>query len=247
MNILNDIHISDYTLAEEELIHQPIEKEYRFYKAVEAGNLEYVEEDFKNNGFRDQTGKGILSRNPLRNVKNHFVVTATMVTRVCSNGGLSLEEAFRLSDHYILKADEAQSIDEVCNLHHQMILDFTHRMRDIKTQATLSKPVHHAIEYIYANIYRRLTVEEVAAHINLSPAHLSRIFKAETQMSVSDYIRSTKIERAKNLLRFSDYSYVEISNYLSFDSQSHFIQTFKRYVGTTPKKYRDKFYRSNWG
>lgn len=246
MNILNEWHIREYTQAEEALIHQPIEKEYLFYKAVESGNIEYIEEDFKNSGFRNQAGKGILSRNPLRNIKNHFIVTTTMVTRVCVSGGLSQEEAFRLSDFYILKADESQSIDEVCTLHHQMVLDFTTRMRSVNTKPTLSKPIHRSIEYIYAHIHSRITVEDLAKHVNLSASHLSRLFKQETGISVSDYIRTQKIERAKNLLRYSDYTYVEISNYLSFDSQSHFIQTFKKYEGITPKNYRDKFYRSVW-
>lgn len=246
MEILKDLRITEYNTAQESLVHQPIEKEYLFYKAVEGGNVEYVEENFRSNGFRDQSGKGILSRNPLRNIKNHFIVTATMITRICSNAGLNQEEAYRMSDYYILKADESQSIDDVVKLHHQMVLDFTRKMRELNTSVRLSKPIHHCTEYIYSNIHRRITVEELANHVSLSPSHLSRLFKKEIGMPVSDYIRSKKIERAKNLLRFSDYSFIEITNYLSFDSQSHFIQTFKKYEGVTPKVYRDRYYRANW-
>ena len=36
------------------------------------------------------------------------------------------------------------------------------------------------------------------------------------------------------------------ANYLSFSSQSHFIQIFENYTGLTPKKYRDKYYKSMW-
>lgn len=246
MNLLNEWHISEYAKAEEALIHQPIEKEYLFYKAVETGNVDYVEEDYRNNGFRDQSGKGILSRNPLRNIKNHFIVTTTMITRICVNAGLSQEEAYRLSDFYILKADESQSINDVCNIHHQMVIDFTVRMKDIATKSAMSKPIRRCIEYIYSHIHNRITVEELANYVNLSASHLSRVFKKETGTSISDYIRAMKVERAKNLLRYSDFSYVEISNYLSFDSQSHFIQTFKKYENLTPKSYRDKFYRTAW-
>ena len=58
--------------------------------------------------------------------------------------------------------------------------------------------------------------------------------------------KAAKIEKAKNLLQYSDYSIVEIANYFSFASQSHFIQTFQKYTGLTPRKYRDKHFRNNW-
>ena len=76
--------------------------------------------------------------------------------------------------------------------------------------------------------------------------YLSRLFKKETGVSVSAYIRSQKIDMAKNLLRFSDYSMIDIANRLSFSSQSHFIQQFREVVGMTPKKYRDEYYMVQW-
>ena len=63
---------------------------------------------------------------------------------------------------------------------------------------------------------------------------------------MSAYIRSQKIDMAKNLLRFSDYSMIDIANRLSFSSQSHFIQQFREVVGMTPKKYRDEYYMVQW-
>lgn len=51
---------------------------------------------------------------------------------------------------------------------------------------------------------------------------------------------------AKNLLRFSDCSMIDIANRLSFSSQSHFIQQFREVVGMTPKKYRDQNYTVQW-
>jgi len=246
MNIEKEWHISELIKNEEGLTHQAMSKEILFYRAVESGNIEYIEEDFKNDGFRDQAGKGMLSRTPLQNIKYHFVVTTALVTRACVAGGMSQEQAYRLSDFYILKCDGCQSIDEVVSLHHQMVLDFTKRMHDKSNQARISRPIHKTIEYIYTNIHTRITLEELADNANLSASHLSRLFKKEIGMSVSEYIRSMKIERAKNLLKYSEYSYIDISNYLAFDSQSHFIKTFKTYEGVTPKKYRDMYYQSKW-
>ena len=55
-----------------------------------------------------------------------------------------------------------------------------------------------------------------------------------------------KIEAAANMLQFSDYTSLEISNYLSFSSQSYFIKQFKKYIGITPKEYKNKFYSVSW-
>ena len=75
---------------------------------------------------------------------------------------------------------------------------------------------------------------------------MSRLFKKETGDSVSAYIRRQKIDMAKNLLRYSDYSMIDIANRLSFSSQSHFIQQFRDIVGMTPKKYRDENHMIQW-
>jgi transcriptional regulator GlxA family with amidase domain len=72
------------------------------------------------------------------------------------------------------------------------------------------------------------------------------VFKQNLGISISDYIREKKIEKATHLLRYSDKPIVDIANYLSFSSQSHFIQIFENYTGLTPKKYRDKYYKSMW-
>ena len=63
----------------------------------------------------------------------------------------------------------------------------------------------------------------------------------------SNVFRSAVTDVTENLLlRYSDKPIVDIANYLSFSSQSHFIQIFENYTGLTPKKYRDKYYKSMW-
>ena len=56
-----------------------------------------------------------------------------------------------------------------------------------------------------------------------------------------------KIEKAKNLLQYSDTDIVGIANYLAFSSQSHFISVFKKYEGITPHKFRERYFRTSWG
>lgn len=93
----------------------------------------------------------MLSRNALTNIKYHFVVTAAMLTRYCIDGGLEPEQAYRLSDFYILKMDTCTTVRQIADLHHEMAKDFTGKMVLQKKSSILSKPVVQCVDYIYSH------------------------------------------------------------------------------------------------
>ena len=231
---------------ESEAYHRPMEEEYSFYTAVKSGDMEFVRENLNQGDFTNPEGMGVLSKNPLTNQKYHFIVTVALITRHCVEGGLELEQAYRLSDFYILKMDSCTTIQAIADLHQYMVLDFTGKMLVLQKNTILSKPIMLCTDYIYSHINERITINELADYTTLSPSYLSRLFKQNLGVSISDYIREKKIEKAENLLKYSDYSLIDIANYLAFSSQSHFIQTFEKYVGLTPKKYRDRHYHKTW-
>lgn len=232
--------------SELETLHRPPTVEYSFYMAVKTGDMETVVANCKEDAFIHLEGTGVLSRNALTNIKYHFVVTAAMLTRYCIDGGLEPEQAYRLSDFYILKMDTCTTVRQIADLHHEMAKDFTGKMVLQKKSSILSKPVVQCVDYIYSHIKERITVAVLAEYTGLSESYLSRVFKQNLGISISDYIREKKIEKATHLLRYSDKSIIDIANYLSFSSQSHFIQTFENFTGMTPKKYRNKYYKSMW-
>ena len=226
--------------------HREPGEEFMFYRAVAAGLIDVVQENCSQRAFEKLDGTGRLSDDPVTNMRYHFVVTAAMLTRFCMEGGMALEEAFGLSDEYIRKMDRCASIADIVYIHDQMALDFVGRMRSLKKNVASSKQVAEAIDYIYVHVMERITINELAEAVCVSPAHLSRIFKQETGVSVSEYIRQRKIDIAKNLLRFSSYDFADIAAMLAYSSQSHFIQHFRSQVGMTPKAYRDQNYMNNW-
>ena len=230
----------------DEMEHRQPTEEYLFYQAVSAGDVEAVTNNCKQGRFLDEEGVGILSRNPLTNLKYHFVITTAMITRLCRQNGMELEQAFRMSDFYIQSLDDLHTVQEVQKLHDEMVLDYAEKMQKIRRSDTTSKHINLCKEYIYSHIKERITIEELADKLGVSASYLSRLFKKETGDSVSAYIRGQKIEMAKNLLRYSEYTLIEIANHLSFSSQSHFIQQFRELVGMTPKKYRDLNQMVQW-
>ena len=90
------------------------------------------------------------------------------------------------------------------------------------------------------------------AFYNKHPIPQNIVFSSEYEnesrriLEALEKVKNKKIEVAKDLLKFSDYSMIEIANHLSFSSQSHFIQQFKEVVGITPKKYRDTHHNVKW-
>lgn len=246
MRLMQEWYIKETKDNEDEMVHRPINEENLFFNAVSSGDIEFVRQNCKQQRFTETEGVGVLSRDAITNLKYHFVITTALVTRLCVNSGMEMEQAFRLSDFYILKLDHLNTLQAISELYDHMVLDFTGKMRLMTKNIGISKPVVVCVEYIYVHIKERITVEDLAAYTGLSTSYLSRLFKQETGVSISDYIREKKIEKAQNLLKFCDFSLVEITNYLSFSSQSHFIQLFKNFTGMTPKKYRDIYSRTSW-
>lgn len=237
---------SELNTSEEGFIHRSPNSEQWFYKDVADGNIEAVKKNCEEQDFAEGEGIGRLSRDRLTNKKYHFVVSTALVTRICSESGMEMEQAYRLSDFYIQKLDDIHTLEEMDELHHAMAMDFTKRMNNLKRCATYSRPMTDCLNYIYAHVRDRVTIKDLAEYTSNSTSYISRLFKEELGISASDYIRQTKVERAKNMLKYSEYSLVDISNYLSFSSQSHFIQIFQKETGMSPRKYREAYAGSVW-
>ena len=221
MALSKEWYDAEFVDSESESLHRAPSIEYSFYNAVKTGDMEYVIKNCKEDAFIHLDGTGVLSRNTLQNIKYHFVVTTAMITRYCIDGGLEPEQAYRLSDFYILKMDSCSTVRQVADLHHEMAKDFTGKMVLQKKSSILSKPVTQCVDYIYSNIKERITIADLAAYTGLSESYLSRVFKQNLGVSISDYIREKKIEKATHLLKYSDKPIIDIANYLSFSSQSH--------------------------
>ncbi len=228
-----------FAQREIEFEHAGFERELAFYEGIRSGNLEVVRLLFTPLGGK---GYGILSTNSLQNLKYHLIITIAMVTRFCINGGMLPEEAFSLSDAYILKADSCQSENEIHTIHSEVINDFTKRMRLIKSRNIFSKQIIHTLDYISDHLHNRITIQDAADYLSLSVPYLSRLFKTEVGVTFSEYITIKKVEAATNMLQFSTYSSSEISELLHFSSQSYFIKTFRKHTGMTPKEYKNRFY-----
>jgi len=109
-----------------------------------------------------------------------------------------------------------------------------------KCPASLSPlKLRRTTAYIQAHLEHELSLTELAAVVQMSPAHFARIFKRATGRSPHQYVLLCRIERAKGLLTETALPLSEISLQVGCRDQSYFTALFRRHVGTTPKAYRD--------
>lgn len=227
----------EFENREDNRFHMPYDREVEFYQSVKMGN---VEEAMALMRPFDSSGLGILSENRLRNLKYHLIITIAFITRYCIEGGMEMEEAYNRSDIYIQRVDKFQTEEEVAALHRELVEAYAKRMRSIRRKTMYSKPVIVCLEYIYAHLHTKITLDDLAKETKLSATYLSKLFHKEVGIPVSQYMMQKRIEAAEKMLRYTEFSSAEIASSLCFCSESHFISVFKRYVKITPREYREQ-------
>lgn len=98
--------------------------------------------------------------------------------------------------------------------------------------------VQKAIEYMKAYVEEDISRDDVAVHVCLNPAYLSRLFKKETGKNLIDYLIETKTNRAKELLDSTEMTVSAIAQQVGYSNFSHFTRMFKKQYGVNPQEYR---------
>jgi AraC-like DNA-binding protein len=93
-----------------------------------------------------------------------------------------------------------------------------------------------AREYLEANLGRSVSLEELASLANLSPYHLTRVFRDEVGMPPHAYQTQARLGRARSLL-LRGWPPARVAQETGFADQSHLTRRFKRLVGVTPGRY----------
>ena len=92
--------------------------------------------------------------------------------------------------------------------------------------------------YIDQHYCEDLTLESLAATFLIHKVYLAKVFKAETNLSVGEYIRNKRMERAQAMLAREDVRVGEVVDKLGFHNAQTFYNLFKRCVGMSPSEYK---------
>jgi len=103
-----------------------------------------------------------------------------------------------------------------------------------------SSIVEKALDIIEQNYAARITLEDLAQEVHVSPNYLSKKFSEELGISFSSLLMKYRIEKAKTILSHNpDYNMALLAERVGFQSQSYFSSAFKKYEGMTPREFKD--------
>jgi AraC-like DNA-binding protein len=210
--------------------------EQQLLKLIEDGNLQYKEQSARlvNMGDTALLGNG----DPIRNLKNITIIYTALCTRAAIRGGLPPEIAYSLSDMYIQSIESSHSFGEIAEVNDAMVDDFVRRVHQCRTRPERSAQTEKCCYYIQTHLTEKITVKSLADYAGYTETYLSRKFKTEMGMSVTEYVTQQKTELAKKLLREGKLSVSDIAEMLCFGTQSYFSEQFRKVTGQTPGEYR---------
>ncbi|MBQ8507627.1 MAG: PocR ligand-binding domain-containing protein [Clostridia bacterium] len=172
----------------------------------------------------------------IESMRAHAIELTTLLSRIAIEGGAQPEEIFNLSSRFILRMNESQSIDVLCQLLQDMAESF---MGAMFSRTDKGNPhIRHALLYISEHFAEPLTLAGVAAQVKLSPNYFSALFRQMAGMSFREHLMRVRVEESKHLLLSSSHSLTDIAMAVGFADQSYYCKVFKRIVGMTPGKFR---------
>ncbi len=102
-----------------------------------------------------------------------------------------------------------------------------------------SYSVNQIIHYLNENYEQKISLEQIAHNMYLSPVYISKIFKEETGESPINYLIKIRLEKARDILLNDDGGSIKnIANRVGYEDVYHFSKLFKKYYGISPLYYK---------
>lgn len=158
--------------------------------------------------------------------------------RLTSSGGIS---ALEMTHEMISREhgiDLAMKVSDYVPLTHIREGSASQRMGLRERLGVSHDPLLRAIDHMERNLEQPLTRQELAASANISLRHLERLFRQDLGCSLGQYYVMLRLESARDLLKQTSLSVLEVSIAMGFTSASHFSRKFKTRYGYSPRAER---------
>mgnify|MGYP004515495577 CR=1 FL=1 len=209
---------------------------------------ELVERFFKNgtveevDSFLDELFQGIGEQNCKSLLYRQYVV---MDLFFCASDFLdnleipteNLPEECRDINQIVEKAGSAGELREQIGI----LFTETMQLRDGHSKKKYSKLLEDAKSFIDENYkHDDMSLNTVAAQVNISPSYFSTIFSNEMGQTFVEYLTRVRLDKAKELLMCSTMRTAEIGYEVGYKDSHYFSYIFKKIVGCSPKEYRSR-------
>lgn len=208
--------------------------ELKWRSAVSAGNIAAARQ-----ALSEMTNEDFAYRtpgNPLRAQKNLLFSINTLCRLAAVDGGANVVSVHEVSDLFAIQIEKAKTALDINALQEQIVQAYCDLVIDTQTNS-FSPMVAKAIQYLYMNYSQAITRAAVADHVNFSEHYLSRTFKAETGMTIGQYLNHLRIREAIHILKSTTLPITEVALMVGFSTYARFSVEFKRVTGSTAKDY----------
>ncbi|KMY52430.1 AraC family transcriptional regulator [Peribacillus loiseleuriae] len=181
-----------------------------------------------------------IPESPIRSAKNITLVMNTVCRTAAERGGVHPIYIHTISEKFAILIERAPNLPHLKKLGIVMFHEYCDLVQIFSTRH-YSSIVKKAIDYIHLHLENSLTLHEIASTLYVNPSHLSRKFKAETKVSIIDYINQKRVEEAKLHLQRGNVSITEIAFMVGFNDLNYFSRVFKKMTSLTPSQYTKQF------
>lgn len=123
-----------------------------------------------------------------------------------------------------------------------LILSEVYFREKVDESSVQDRHVTMVIRFMYENLTRSLTLNELSDKVQLSRSYLNSIFKTQTGRSPMEFFIHLKMQEACKLLKNTNMYIYEVSSSLGYEDQYYFSRIFKKVVGISPKDYKNGDY-----
>ncbi|RAI98180.1 two-component system response regulator YesN [Paenibacillus pabuli] len=138
----------------------------------------------------------------------------------------------------LLRLSEYASMKDAVQVLYQAT-DQLVRFKGLDEQERANAVIHSLCTYIKEHLEEDLSLVRLAELHHFNPSYLSRFFKQEMGINLSEFIDELKVRRSKELLRNSDLMVREVALQVGYEAAHSFTRFFKKVTGMTPQEFRE--------
>lgn len=135
------------------------------------------------------------------------------------------------------RIDQATRLTELMAILEQFMSMVERQVSEHQDQHQVNT-LNQIIDYIHDNYEQDISLAELAERFHMNYSYLSWYFKQRTNENLTAYINKVRVEKAKELLKYTDETISQISTKIGFSEHNYFSKVFKKFVGMTPLEYR---------
>jgi len=195
------------------------------------------DDDFKRQFMDELDFFKRIKKNPVRLLKNFLLSCNAQYSMAAHKGGMEILIAHRLAERFSLMIEDNDRIETLWKIHTSMLETYGSSLyrKYSNIKLSLADRVDLVIE---ERFMEEISMDDLAKILHISKEHMMRTYKKERSITINNALKFRRIDEAKSLLRYTNLSYPEIANSLSFSTPQYFATTFKSLVGMTPKEFR---------